>query len=76
MVDRTSEDELTRAGLAAAELFDLALHLGGSVSGEHGVGSVKRAYLGLQLSPKTLELLRGVKEVFDPKGLMNPGKVV
>jgi glycolate oxidase subunit GlcD len=76
MVDRTSEDELTRAGLASAELFDLAVRLGGSVSGEHGVGSVKRAYLGLQLSPKALELLRGVKEVFDPKGLMNPGKVV
>jgi FAD/FMN-containing dehydrogenase len=70
------EDEpgLTRAGEAARELFELAVRLGGSISGEHGVGWVKRGQLARQWSPQALTLHAKVKRAFDPKGLLNPGK--
>jgi glycolate oxidase subunit GlcD len=70
------EDEpgLTRAAEAAAELFELAVRLGGSISGEHGVGWVKRGQLARQWSPPALALHAKIKRAFDPKGLLNPGK--
>jgi FAD/FMN-containing dehydrogenase len=63
-----------RAGRAAAELFDLAVRLGGSISGEHGMGSLKRGRLARQWAPRALDLHAQVKRAFDPKGLLNPGK--
>jgi FAD/FMN-containing dehydrogenase len=66
--------DVERARAAAADVFRLAVDLGGTVSGEHGVGSVKRPYLPLQYSDETLNLMRRIKEAFDPKGLLNPGK--
>ena len=65
---------LTRAAEAAAELFELAVRLGGSISGEHGVGWVKRGQLARQWSPPALALHAKIKRAFDPKGLLNPGK--
>ena len=65
---------LTRAAAAAAELFELAVRLGGSISGEHGVGWVKRGQLARQWSPPALALHAKIKRAFDPKGLLNPGK--
>ena len=61
---------------AAEELFELAARLGGSISGEHGIGWVKRGQLARQWPPRALELHEAVKRVFDPKGLLNPGKKV
>ncbi|MDQ3866027.1 MAG: FAD-binding protein [Actinomycetota bacterium] len=66
--------ELGRAEAAADELFTLAVGFGGSISGEHGTGWVKRGKLERQWSPRTVELHRSVKRAFDPKGLFNPGK--
>jgi glycolate oxidase subunit GlcD len=74
MVDAHDEAELGRAHAAAQELFALAVELGGSISGEHGVGWVKRGQLARQWPPRLLELHGAVKDAFDPKGLMNPGK--
>jgi len=74
MVDSSNADELAHAEHAAAELFEVATELGGAISGEHGVGSVKRPFVHLQFSPRERELLQHVKNVFDPKGLLNPGK--
>jgi glycolate oxidase subunit GlcD len=74
MIDVESEDELRRAELAAHELFELAVALGGSVSGEHGIGVVKRGALALQWPDRALALHEAIKHVFDPKGLLNPGK--
>ena len=68
------EDALARAELAAEELFALAVRLGGSISGEHGVGWVKRGQLARQWEPRALELHAEIKRAFDPKGLLNPGK--
>jgi len=69
-----SGPELERAEAAMIELFDLAVRLGGSISGEHGVGWVKRGQLGRQWSPKAVELHRAIKSCFDPRNLLNPGK--
>jgi glycolate oxidase subunit GlcD len=67
-------DELRRAALAVDELFELAVRLGGSVSGEHGLGLLKRGMLALQWSPRALDLHEEIKRLFDPKNLLNPGK--
>jgi len=74
LVSPERADELKRAEQAAQDLFDLALSLGGSVSGEHGVGVVKRGRQGW--SPEAAALMAAVKQAFDPRGLMNPGKKV
>ena len=74
LVSLESIDELERAQAASEELFVLAVSLGGSVSGEHGVGVVKRGRQGW--SPKTAALMTAVKDAFDPRGLMNPGKKI
>lgn len=74
LVDRADPDALARAADAADDLFALAVELGGSISGEHGIGSVKAGQLGAQWPDRALELHAGVKRVFDPKGLLNPGK--
>jgi FAD/FMN-containing dehydrogenase len=74
MLDRTDPDALARAREAAEELFALAVRLGGTLSGEHGIGLVKRDALAAQLGETQLGLMRGVKHAFDPKGLLNPAK--
>ena len=63
-----------RAELAVEDLFDLAVRLGGSVSGEHGLGVLKRGQLARQWGPRALELHEEIKRLFDPKNLLNPGK--
>jgi glycolate dehydrogenase FAD-linked subunit len=67
-------EERARAWEACEELVDLAVRLGGSISGEHGTGYLKRGQLAKQWAPRALELHTAVKQVFDPKGLLNPGK--
>jgi glycolate oxidase subunit GlcD len=74
LVARDDEPGLARAAEAADELFALAVRLGGSISGEHGVGWMKRGQLARQWSPRALGLHVEIKRVFDPKGLLNPGK--
>jgi glycolate oxidase subunit GlcD len=66
--------QLRRAEAASDELFALAVELGGSVSGEHGIGIAKRGQLSRQWNAHAVELHAQVKAAFDPKGLMNPGK--
>jgi glycolate oxidase subunit GlcD len=67
-------DELERCERASDDLFELALRLGGSISGEHGVGAVKRSHVEQYLSPPVLAAQSGIKRLFDPKNLLNPGK--
>lgn len=67
-------DEEQRADDACHELFELALRLGGTVSGEHGIGWLKRGQLEHQLGPVGYDLHQRVKDAFDPKNLLNPGK--
>lgn len=57
-------------------LGKIAVELGGSVSAEHGIGTLKRELLRLELEPAVLEYMRSLKAVFDPKGILNPGKII
>ena len=68
------ERELALAPQLSEALFELALRLGGTISGEHGVGYVKRNWLERQLGPRAFELHSAVKQAFDPRNLLNPGK--
>jgi len=74
LIDPGAEAERARAEAAAEELFELAARLGGSISGEHGLGLAKDGQLGRQWGPSALALHAAVKEAFDPAGLLNPGK--
>jgi D-lactate dehydrogenase len=58
-----------------SRVFDLVIALGGTLSGEHGIGLAKRDYLARAIDPATLDLMRRIKREFDPKGILNPGKV-
>jgi glycolate oxidase subunit GlcD len=73
LVNPANREEVGRAESAAPDLFELAVGLGGSISGEHGLGTVKSGHLGAQWAGRALELHEGVKRLFDPKGLLNPG---
>ena len=61
---------------AIRELFQEVVRLGGTLSGEHGIGWVQRGYMDLACSPAQLDLMRTIKAVFDPQGILNPGKVL
>jgi glycolate oxidase subunit GlcD len=74
LVSPDEPDELRRAGLARDELLELAVGLGGSITGEHGLGLLKRGQLGRQWGPRAVALHEEIKRVFDPKNLLNPGK--
>ena len=75
MVDPDDADVMARAHQAIADLFRGVVALGGSISGEHGIGFAKAPYIGLELSPDVLALMRRVKQAFDPHGILNPGKI-
>jgi glycolate oxidase len=74
MIQRDDDDEVARAERAARDLFALAVRLGGAISGEHGIGLTKQGHLADQLPPAAVALHHGIKALFDPAGLMNPGK--
>src|SRR5262249_13124325 len=74
LVSPEEPDELHRAELAVDDLFDVAVRLGGSVSGEHGLGLLKRGQLARPWSDAALDPHAEIKRLFDPKNLVNPGK--
>ena len=75
VIDREDPDQIARARLCVAETFQLSVNLGGTISGEHGIGYVKSAYMDYALDRSTIEVMKGIKKVFDPNGILNPGKM-
>lgn len=75
LFDRRIPGELERVERAAAEIFAAALELGGTLSGEHGIGSLKREFLPDALGPETVALMRALKQTLDPLGILNPHKL-
>ncbi|GAA1186459.1 FAD-linked oxidase C-terminal domain-containing protein [Streptomyces hebeiensis] len=73
--DPADPDESRRARTSFDEIMALGLELGGTITGEHGVGVLKKEWLSRELGPVGLELQRGIKRTFDPLGLLNPGKL-
>jgi glycolate oxidase len=76
LFDRRDEEEWQRVEAAVGDLFAGAVELGGTLSGEHGVGVLKRPYLEMALGPLAVEMMQSIKKALDPKGILNPGKVV
>ena len=76
LLEPGDEAQRSRAGEAAHELFDLALRLGGTVTGEHGIGVLKAGQLSRQWAPAAVAAHHAIKQALDPKGLFNPGKKV
>jgi glycolate oxidase len=64
-----------RVECAARDIFRAAIAFGGTLSGEHGVGTLKREFLEEAQGPLAVDLARSIKRVFDPRGLLNPGKI-
>jgi D-lactate dehydrogenase (cytochrome) len=76
LVDMDDADEVARAELFIERLVERALAMGGTCTGEHGVGQKKMKYLEAEHGPEALALMRAIKRTIDPKNIMNPGKVV
>ena len=75
LVDPSDAELMARAREGLRRLFRKVLALGGTLSGEHGIGSVKRDFVALELSPESLTLQKGIRRLFDPDGILNPGKL-
>ena len=71
-----SADERAKSENAVDEVLQAAIDLGGTITGEHGVGLAKRKFLAKEQSPQLIELQRRVKKAFDPQDLLNPGKIL
>ena len=75
VVDRDDPAAVARARECVSETFQLSVDLGGTISGEHGIGYVKSQYMHYAIDRQTLEIMKGIKKVFDPNGILNPGKM-
>lgn len=76
MTDERDKDEMERVRQAVDEIFRVALEMGGTLSGEHGIGLDKIKYMEWELGSTGVDVMRRMKQAIDPKGIMNPGKVL
>ncbi len=75
MYDSSDPDQVKRAGKAVDEIFRLTCELGGTLTGEHGIGLSKAPYMTLEHDPVEMDVMRKIKEIFDPNNILNPGKM-
>jgi D-lactate dehydrogenase len=75
LIDPDNAEEVIRAECCLNEIFDLVIKLRGTLSGEHGVGSEKRAFVTKEIDCATLNLMKHIKQLFDPNNILNPGKL-
>jgi len=76
LTDERNEDEMRRVEAAFQEIFDEALRLGGSITGEHGVGLAKKSFLPKMAGDGAMRVMRELRRVLDPQGVLNPGKIL
>ena len=74
--EMSDNDWNTKLTSGIREIFELTKKLGGTLSGEHGIGLVQKDYMDIVFSEKALDLQKGIKNLFDPKGILNPGKIL
>jgi glycolate oxidase len=75
MYDRSDPDQVKRLSRAVEDIFKLTCELGGTLSGEHGIGLAKAPYMGMEHQPVAIEMMRAMKRLFDPNNILNPGKM-
>ncbi len=75
MADRADAEKFRKAEALVREIFSLTLGLGGTISGEHGIGITKAPYLGMEIGKNELSIMKAIKNLFDPKNILNPGKI-
>ena len=75
LMDPGVPDEVERAEAAAGEIFREVVNLDGTLTGEHGIGNTKSKYLNIEIKPRELRLMKDIKALFDPNGILNPGKI-
>jgi glycolate oxidase len=75
MIDDKKEGEREKADVAVKEIFELTVRLGGTLSGEHGVGITKAPYIHMELGPDAIGVMKKIKDVLDPNHILNPGKI-
>ena len=75
ILDKRNRADLKKAEAAVNSLFDYTLELGGTISGEHGIGITKSPYMTKEIGADELTLMKKIRRVFDPKGILNPGKI-
>jgi glycolate oxidase len=73
MTDLRDKDEMARIDKAMEEMYEAAIAMGGTLSGEHGIGIAKDRFMRMEFTEPALELMRGIKRVFDPNNILNPG---
>ena len=75
LCDRSDAEEMRRVREAAREIFEAAVALGGTLSGEHGIGLLKKQFMEMDVGPDALRVMRAIKLALDPLGIMNPAKI-
>ncbi|SDH16716.1 glycolate oxidase [Aneurinibacillus thermoaerophilus] len=75
IADKNDKEEMKRVEEAIAEIFAAAVELGGTLSGEHGIGTMKAPFMEMELGAVGLDMMRRIKQVWDPNNIMNPGKI-
>lgn len=75
LINPDDKEEANRAEICLNEIFDLVIRLNGTLSGEHGIGREKRAFVSKEIDGTTMQLMKDIKKVFDPNNILNPGKL-
>ncbi len=75
MIDRNNREEYGKARKLVKEIFGYVLEMGGTISGEHGIGLTKSDYISMEVKPEELDLMKKIKNIFDPRNILNPGKI-
>ncbi len=73
MTDKRDKEEMARVDKALEEIYEAAIAMGGTLSGEHGIGIAKDRFMDLEFSQPSIDLMKGIKRVFDPNNILNPG---